>query len=100
MTAGQVSAALKAYRKALDAADLQLARVRAQLAVTLAEAERSRRDAAVLLAEARYPKALDAEGSPAAHVTAPATCTAHDREDSPFGVEGCACAAMAPAGPA
>lgn len=99
MTTQTEPVALRRYREAIAAAEAQLGRVRAQLAVTLAEAVRGR-DAAVLLAEARYLKALDAEGSPAAHVTAPATCTAHDREDSPFGVEGCACAAMAPAGPA
>jgi hypothetical protein len=87
MSAGRISVALKRYREAIEAAELQLERTRAEHLRAIAVAERCR-DAAVLLAEARYLKVLDAERD---------TCT-HDRiEDGAAGVIGC-CAAPVAAG--
>jgi hypothetical protein len=89
VTAEVVSAALKAYRAGLDAADTQMAATIAQAHLAIAEATRCR-DATVLLAMATCQKILDAECEPGFSITirVPAEC-AHVPEDSPAGVLGC-----------
>jgi hypothetical protein len=94
MTADRTSVTLRRYSEALDAAERALAETRAEHLRAIAVAERIR-DAAVLLAEARCLRALDAErdaGMRMMRITA--GCTHDHLEDAPAGVVGC-CAQVA-----
>jgi hypothetical protein len=90
MTARQGDDALKAFRAALDAADAQCEATIAQAHRTIAVA-RQIRDAAALLAAARYQRVLDDQATPG--------CL-HAVEDAPQGVEGCCAPVAAMAGAA
>jgi hypothetical protein len=91
MTAETVSAALKAYREAIAAAERELARTRAQSRATAA---------AVMLAAARLQRALDEEVPRAARLMPASVRTClHDRiEDAPDGIVGCCARVPAMAG--
>lgn len=68
MSQERILVALKAYREALDAADLAMTQTVALAETTISEARRTR-DAVVLLASAECQKVLDAESDPGTRIT-------------------------------